>query len=296
AAAWMRRFSGSVSVVHDTAVATAADSKGDVVVVSQSTDDLGGCRATARKQRGKTGRIVWERAVGGCDYPTSSVAIDAKNDVILGLAGFALVKLDGKTGDQLWRTELEEGAPWGSGFVSALAIDRAGDVIAACTGVFNPHDDEDRDFAVEKLRGSTGERLWRFRIDGEFAPCPSDDEDCHNDQGPAAAANAVAVDAAGRVFAAGGVETPTGSEFTVVALDGSDGGERWRHARSVPPALGDSYATSLLATRGAIYAGGYQIPSGAIVVRLDAATGHERWVRSLNGDAPAAGAVMALAL
>jgi outer membrane protein assembly factor BamB len=297
AAAWMRRFAGSATIVNDTAIATAVDSR-DVVVVSQSEGDLGGCRATARKRRGKTGRIVWERAVGKCDYPTSSVAIDAKNDVILGLAGFALVKLDGKTGEQLWRTELEEGAPWGSGFVSALAIDKTGDVIAAGTGIFNPHDDEDRDFAVEKLRGTTGELVWRFRIDGELAPCPPDDENCHNDQGPSASANAVAVDAAGRVFAVGGVETPTGSELTVVALDGSDGAERWRHARSATPSLpGYSYGTSVLATPSAIYAGGYQIPNGsALVVRLDAANGHERWVRSLDGNTQAIGAVRALAL
>ena len=126
AEAWLRRFGGAVQVVRNVAVATAVDSRGDVVTITHTSSDLGVCRATARKRAGRTGRLLWERALGTCSHPASVVEIDASDDVVVGLSGFVVAKLDGRRGEVVWDTALEEGAPWESGVVSALAIDPGG--------------------------------------------------------------------------------------------------------------------------------------------------------------------------
>lgn len=275
AGAWLRRFAGSRFVVDDQVVATAVDSRGDVVAATATSADPGTCGTIVTKRDGRSGRTLWERTLDGCHYAYAVVTLDARDDVVIGKTGFEIVKLAGTTGEVLWRNRPAPDQKWSSGSVYAVAVDAAGDVVAAGDGIFNPGDDEDHDFVVVKVRGATGERVWDFSIDGEFAPCPPDDEYCHDDFEPFDYASALALDPSGIVYAAGSWEHYRDGGFTVVALDGGSGEERWRHARpgGVPSAL--------VAGPDALYVGGY-LSVGPIVMRLDPATGAEGWVRALG--------------
>jgi len=70
-------------------------------------------------------------------------------------------------------------------------------------------------FIVIKFDGVSGEELWRQVIVGD---------------GATGMAAAVVVDGEGDVVAAGRINTPSGSDFTVIKVDGSRGTELWRQA------------------------------------------------------------------
>src|SRR5262249_14189177 len=157
-----------------------------------------GCHLAAAKRDGRSGRLLWQRDLGSCRGPSAVIIIDANDDVLIGTDGFAIVKLASRTGDVLWRNLPGPDQKWSAGTVMDLAVDPAGDIVAAGDGVFNPGDDEDHDFVVVKVRGATGDRVWDFSIDGALPPCPPDDF-C-DDVFPFDYANQVAVDGSGRVF------------------------------------------------------------------------------------------------
>lgn len=284
--AWLRRVSGNRFLVNDEAVATVLDSKGHAVVVSVSTPDPGPCRVTVSKHDGRSGRTIWRRPLGRCRYGTrAAVAVDAANDVLVGLPGFVLVKLESATGDVVWRSDPAPDVKWTAGSIAGIVVDDAGDVVAAGDGVFNPFDDEDHDFAVVKVRGATGAPVWHFALNGAFPPCPPDDY-CEDDIHPHDEAFGLALDRDGRVVVTGGWDHYLDGGFVVVALDGTTGMELWRYV--TPGGVG----VAVLATRDAVYAGGHAA-AVPIVVRLDPTTGAERWVRPLG---PGGGWIAALAL
>jgi outer membrane protein assembly factor BamB len=269
-------------VIDDEVVATAVDPHGDVVAVTLSEADPGGCRTIVSKRDGRTGAAEWRRELDACQRPSGAVAVDARGDVVVGTWGFVLVKLAGRTGEVLWRSELDPAFKWSSGAVNALAVDGAGDVVAAGDGIFNPFDDEDHDFLVEKVDGKTGERRWHFALEGEFPPCPPEDY-CEDDVSPFDWASAVAIGPMGRVFVAGFVDHYEHGGATLVALNGSDGAEIWR-------AVKPGEASALLATRDAVYLGGND-GGGATVVRFDVSTGRELWATLLDGAGSYTGAL-----
>ncbi len=133
-----------------------------------------------------------------------AVALDGAGDIVAagftintGTRDFTVIKFDGANGAELWRRAINSTA---NGFDQALAVavDTAGDVVA--TGETNG------DFTVVKFDGASGAELWRWRINGT--------------------ANAVTLDAAGNVVAAGYTQnTGTLLDFTVVKLNGSDGSD-----------------------------------------------------------------------
>jgi hypothetical protein len=121
--------------------------------------------------------------------------------------------VEGASGAELWRYVLNGTRNKGNDIARAVTVDDAGNVLAA-GGIENSG--TSLDFTVVKLNGSSGAERWRATIDGAGT---GDDE-----------AWAVTVDAAGDVVAAGGTSntsTPISprSDFTVVKLRGTDGGD-----------------------------------------------------------------------
>src|SRR5262249_45379655 len=141
--------------------------------------------------------VAWQVTLRGTYNDTTNfanaVATDAEGNVIAGgclynrvtAEDFTVIKLDGKTGEELWRVEIN-GTANGRDQVNALAVDARGDVIAA-GWLLNRN--TSFDFAVVKLDGKTGAELWRVEINGT---ANREDE-----------ATAVAVDSDGHVVAVG---------------------------------------------------------------------------------------------
>lgn len=253
--------------------------------------------------------LAWQVNVNGPandDDKAWAVTVDRTGDVVAGgstrIAGqhadFTVVRLDGRSGRELWRRAIK-GPAQADGLATAIAMDRDGNVVAAGSAASRSLG---ADFTVVKLSGATGAELWRRVLSG-----------------PAEAKNvaAVAVDAAGDVIAADYVENNDGApELTVVKLDGASGVERWRRLvtdgwnagreeierqltvgleivfafMSSAPAVGLKVDAS-----GNVAVAGFTLSresgSGFTVVKLNGASGAELWRRVIHGNAGRAGVV-----
>jgi hypothetical protein len=185
----------------------AVDGSGDVVVVGASPSGFG-----IQKLRGSDGVSRW--AVSAGIGRALAVRLDASGDVfaagaidVRGEERLAVVRVDGALGLVRWRRIVPAYAP-ARGLT--LELDASGDVIVGGTASMPGHG---QDFAVRKLRGGDGRLRWRRYVDGGGR---SDDR-----------AQALAVDAAGNVVAAGLLRGwDDVADFAVVRFQGRTG--RWR--------------------------------------------------------------------
>jgi CSLREA domain-containing protein len=123
------------------------------------------------------GSEIWANTLSSTVGHAEAVAVDADNNVLV--AGrleaeqydFAVVKLNGVTGDEIWRLLLEGTANGSADRANALALDDTGNIVAA--GVLtnrSPSSDFGSDlFSVVKLNGADGSI---FRPLAEAQPIP----------------------------------------------------------------------------------------------------------------------------
>ena len=256
---------------------------------------------------------AWQANINGPGNDSDvggAVAVDATGDVIAAgridggkIQDFAVIKLGGATGIERWRRILSGPADSG-GSANAVATDARGDVVAAGrvgasvgghNGIFH--------FAVIKLKGATGVEMWRRILTGR-------PKNSHSE------ANAVAVDSAGNVVAAGQtVNAGTGDDFTVVKLDGNSGVERWRRIIDCGRGAGlkdEAMAIALDAVGDVVAAGEmcgfkfvwegpgaekpFEFTSEFTVVKLDGTSGAERWRYVIGSSTNSTGIAAAVAV
>jgi hypothetical protein len=143
-------------------VATVADSKGHLILISNEFDRDHN-RGFTRKLEKTTGRLLWgPRALS--DRPRSqtvAAAVDARDDVVVAgwaaedAAGWTTVKYAGATGDVLWEAA-GLGTPDAIDVPSALALDLRGDVVV----LGNTEETGLRTWALVKYDGATGGLSW----------------------------------------------------------------------------------------------------------------------------------------
>ena len=218
--------------------------------------------------------LAWQTEINGTANSTDrvlSVAVDAGGNVIAGGfivnsgtgRDFAVVKLDGASGAELWRTEIAGTGDF-SDVVSSVAVDGAGNAIAggrlSNSGTFD-------DIMVVKLDGASGAELWRAEIIGTANGADN--------------VSSVAVDAGGDVIAGGFISNSgTGfGDFAVVKLDGANGAELWRTGIDGTANFDDQVRSVAVDAGGNVIAGGVirNSETGAdfAVVKLDGADGSE---------------------
>jgi hypothetical protein len=216
--AWQATIKGSAAS-EDRANAVSVDAAGDVIAAGVVRNKASRADFVVVKRARADGRELWRAVLNGPangDDQANAVAVDPMGDVVAAgvirgaSGGFAVVKLSGTTGTERWRAALN-GSANGFGEALAVAVDRAGDVLAVgrvtnnVTGI---------DFAVVKLSGATGAQIWRTDIDGALS----------ND-----VALAITVDGSGDVVASGFfIDPDAAADFVVVKLDGGNGHEVWR--------------------------------------------------------------------
>lgn len=284
---WRRVLNGTAND-HDFAAAVAVDAMGDVVAAGYTEDGGESSRFTVVKLNGATGAELWYQlfdgdAVGwGLAY---QVAVDHTNNVIAagtthnsetGYIYFTVVKYDGVSGVELWRSVIN-GTVNGDGQAWALAVDGVGNVVTGgytngnCTDIQCM--DRVSDFTIVKFDGVSGAEVWRKEINGTV-------------KGPSFA-HAIAVDFSGDVVAAGATTNAgTSNDFTVAKLDGANGAELWRRIINGSANDRDSVNAVTLDAAGNIVGVGYigNVESGQdfIAVKLDA-VGTELWRRIISG-------------
>jgi hypothetical protein len=220
--AWRQTIDDSWSVNdQDTAHLVAVDAAGDVFAAGELAPSAAGSEMSVVKLSGADGSLVWRVGIVGTSGggTAGGLALDAAGDVLVGgsvrnggAPVFAVVKLDGGTGGEMWRTEIAGTDPMGNGLANAVAVDGAGDVVAAG---YVSNLGTGADLVTIKLAGGTGAQLWRTEVAGAGDVTPVD------------SADAVVVDGAGDVIAAG-VLANIGGNFAVLKFAGASGSELWR--------------------------------------------------------------------
>lgn len=273
----------------DQANAVAVDPVGDVVAVGVIRNANGGFAVV--KLSGATGTERWRAMLNGSGNgfgEALAVTVDRTGDVVAvgrvtnNVTGidFAVVKLSGATGAQIWRKDID--GALSNDVALAVTVDGSGDVVAS--GFFiNP--EVGADFVVVKLDGANGHEVWRRVLNGTASQ--------------ADLAVALTVDGIGDVIAAGtlanGTPESPRSDFMVVKLARANGAELWRAvladggARAVAvDEQSDVVAAGVLAnTRGS---------SDFVVVKLAGATGAPLWRRVANDGGGSQGGGNAIAV
>jgi outer membrane protein assembly factor BamB len=279
---WRTEVDGSAGG-WDEASRVALDALGNVVAAGYLWNADTFADLAVIKLSGSTGTELWRAEINGTgsDWDSaSSVAVDAAGDVLVagalhhaGTSGdFAVIKLSGSTGAEIWRFELN-GSASDSDEAHAVTVDGAGDVIAAG---FLSNGATDRDFAVIKLSGSTGTEIWRALVDGSAAE--------------ADLAYSVTSDEAGDVIAAGTLwNWESDRDFTVIKLAGSNGAELWRAGLGGSEGTQDEAYSVAIDKERDVIAAGYLRNTGTsgdfAVVKLLGSTGAELWRINLDGSA-----------
>jgi hypothetical protein len=237
---------------------------------------------------GRSGRFVWRRSLhGGSDDPNHTgtdaalaMSLDPRGDVVAAgtlkasaapqyhsLADFAVVKLDGKTGRDVWRYQ-RDGAQHDSDAATHVGVDAAGDVLAAGWMADLPFP-AFRQPLVVKLAGSDGGELWRAPIDTIDV-------------------RGFSVDAADNALIAGTIADPvTANAFGVTKMSGRTGETLWTRRISTPVRTWQTaFQVQPLANGDAAavgFIGDLEDAPSLLVVVFDGATGAERWRWTTQG-------------
>ncbi len=126
---------------------------------------------------------------------------------------FAVVKLAGASGVEVWRYVLDGTLPGGNDVALAVAVDGAGQVFAAGR---TENDQTFLDFTLAKIDASTGQPVWVRTVGGRTGNISSDE------------ALALAVDRENNPIVTGGTVSATSLDFTVLKADGATGSDLWR--------------------------------------------------------------------
>lgn len=245
-----------------------SDPTGGVVI----TGEAGSSTAFVIKLDDVDGQVLWYRTdiSGGSTAGGRALALNAVGDVfVVGGSSnvvtgpdFFVARLDGSTGAEVWRQDIDGTAVTNGDLAYDVAVDSAGDVVAV--GVLD-NAGTDEDLTVVKLDGVSGAEVWRLSVDG---PGMRDE------------AFTVAVDAAGDAMVGGRIQ----NGFAVLKVDGALGAELWRYTLPSPIA---SVVNELKVTATgdvmAVGSVGVNEIDGPVAVKLDGSTGLELWRRELAG-------------
>jgi hypothetical protein len=222
---WRRVINGTGNG-EDRALAITVGPAGNVIAAGYITNPEIGSDFTVVKFNGASGTELWRQMINGTRSDIDealAVAVGRGGDVLA--AGyttnnntnrdFTVIKFNGAKGTELWR-QIIGGSSRGLEVPNSITVDDLGDVVVAGHIDTDFGDFNFSNFTVIKFKGTKGTELWR-RLIGNF-----------NASG---AANAVSLDGARNVIAAGYTTNPsTGSDFTVIKFDGVSGAELWWQA------------------------------------------------------------------
>jgi uncharacterized delta-60 repeat protein len=282
---WRQVINGTILTGSDVALAVTVDGWGNVIAAGRTANTGTGGDFTVIKFDGVSGAELWRQVINGTGIApfdvALAVAVDGNGDVIAAgstqhignPADFTVVKFDGVSGAELWRQVIN-----GTGIAPidearTVIVDSAGDVVAAgfITNIGTGSDF----FTVIKFDGTSGAELWRQEINGTA--------------GFGNVANAVAVDAAGNVVAAGRTaNTGTLHDFTVIKFDGASGAELWRQifdgGGGTENRIDEARAVTVDAAGDVLAAGSIRrandfrdLRADFIVVKFDGGSGSELW-------------------
>jgi cysteine-rich repeat protein len=272
---------------EDDAFAVALDGTGQVVAVGQSTPSGATApRFTVFGRHGADGTEAWTTALPDEPGTARAVLVQGPDVYAAGEAGNRLVvtRLVASTGAVVWRTDVA-GSTGADGRARVLAagggrVVVAGRLVSPATGW---------DFAVVALDAATGFEAWRRILDASATEAQDRDD-----------AFGVAVDAAGDVLAVGRLsDAVTDDDLAALKLAGATGSELWRAVVNGNNDNDDVAQALALDPAGDLLIAGTLRSTGTradlLVMKIDNATGVERWRATFDGTEHAADQGVAVA-
>jgi S1-C subfamily serine protease len=270
--------------------AVALDVHGNIVAAG-STYDGPHEQFTVMKFGESDGANWWSHVIKSKYYGVANaISTDRSGNVVAaGLtddvrnrSGFAVVKFDGISGEELWRRVINENEGAGDWAVS-VAVDLSDNVVAAGWLVdFRTQND----LSVMKLRGADGSEIWRKVINGAAN---------EGDQ-----ALAVTVDSKGDVIGVGYITDAENGDFFVAKLEGATGKELWRQVIAGTANVHDFAQSVAVDADGNVVAAGTLMNSDKAgdfaVMKLDGRTGRPLWRKEIGGSKEGFGQAHAIAL
>jgi uncharacterized delta-60 repeat protein len=298
---WRRVINGSVNA-DDEARAVSVDGSGNIIAAGLLANSATGKDFFVVKFDA-SGNELWRYTLNGTanvDDQANGLAVDGSGNVFAAgtltntgtSTDFAVVKIAGATGAEMWRRVIDGKANL-TDFANGLALDAAGNLftVGQILDGTDPNNNQNHITAlIVKIDGSNGNELWRDTNSLLFNPI-----------GTAVHANAVAVDASGNPTIAGQLHfIDSGEAFQqwyIKKYDGTSGA-----ALTSGGGPGGSQVTAealsvAVDATGNIYAAGYLDFSPCscssrdfTVLKLAAADLRELWRRSITagGNADAA--------
>ncbi len=276
---WRHDVDGTNNGFGDQGNKVVVAPNGDAIAAGYATNNDTFFDFTVVRLAGATGDVVWRSDVNGMAQGGSltydqarAVTLDGNGDVLAagGLmetgtfitSDFAVVKLAGGSGAELWRATLNGPTDDFEDYANAIAVDGAGNAIA--TGIVKKTEFEPL-FTVAKFDGASGALRWRSEFQGGYQDYAYD----------------VAVDPSGDAVAVGKLR-----EGFVVKVRGTDGSTAWQRTLSgTASETSDAYAVRVDAS-GDVYVVGdaFDVFSGGdlVVWKLAGADGHELWRREVT--------------
>ena len=282
ARAWPFRLDGTEHE-GDRGYAVAVDASGDVIVGGSVDDEEHSQDGVVVKLAGNTGAQLWRYNLRG-DVKVlydelKAITLDAAGDVYLAgtatvsFTALSVARLDGATGAEKWRTDVDGGGYGSYDGGQAIALDPNGDVLAA-GGIQEEDGFLDADFGVVKLSAADGSEMWRATIAGTAL---------RGDY-----AYAVRSTTTGDVVVGGVMWNDGGSTdipvMLVAKFSGADGHELWRWTRQgTYMTFPYAYVNDLTVdAAGEVYVTGFVTndltSEDFVVAKLSGADGSEQWL------------------
>lgn len=262
---WEQRAAGGAL---DIAWGLALDPAGNVLLMGKAAG--ASTEVWVAKHRGADGSLAWQQPVdSGAETTPAGIAADASGNAFIignyrnssGDADWNVARLAGSSGAVVWRKIYGSGA---ADVATAIAVDRAGDVIVAGTTAIAGGSVA----RTVKNAGATGRTLW----ERDFAASG----------GGNGGANAVAVEGSGRVaitgFAGGDIAT---------AMYGIDGTPLWQAVHAAAGSGSDAgHGIAFDALGDVVVTGASHSSSPEMrTIKYSGANGAEQWASSRPGTA-----------
>ncbi|MDF7812051.1 SBBP repeat-containing protein [Hymenobacter sp. YC55] len=277
AEAWAARYSGPTAS-YDLAAATTTDAEGNVYVTGTASSVFSIDYDYVTVKYSATGEELWNvryNGSGNSDDVPKGIAVDAAGNVYVtggsfartGNYGYATVKYDGASGQQLWAARYD-GAANSDDLATSLAVDGAGNVLVTGASYNGPA--SSYDYVTVKY-SSVGAQLWSARYSGSGS----------SDELP----TTLAVDASGNVYVTGNAYAGNQGDYLTLKYSTAGGQPLWV-ARYNGPASGYDLVRDL-----AVDAAGNVVVTGTsdngssydyATVRYSS-SGQQQWAMRYNG-------------